>query len=124
MGRYITGDIEHKFWFGVQSSDDANFFGVDGTEPSYLNYYFNKDNLKDINKGVKNCVKELGKYRNLLNKLFKKEVGYTNEDLAKYLKVDLNKVKPLLILFARLDLGLKIQKCVKETGSCEFEAEC
>ena len=30
MGRYYNGDIEGKFWFGVQSSDDADFFGVDG----------------------------------------------------------------------------------------------
>ena len=28
MGRYYTGDIEGKFWFAVQSSDDADFFGL------------------------------------------------------------------------------------------------
>jgi len=28
MGRYYNGDIEGKFWFAVQSSDDADFFGV------------------------------------------------------------------------------------------------
>jgi hypothetical protein len=28
MGRYYHGDIEGKFMFGVQSSDDADFFGV------------------------------------------------------------------------------------------------
>jgi len=28
MGRYYTGDIEGKFWFGTQSSDDATHFGV------------------------------------------------------------------------------------------------
>jgi hypothetical protein len=27
MGRYYTGDIEGKFWFAIQSSDDASFFG-------------------------------------------------------------------------------------------------
>ena len=27
MGRYYTGDIEGKFWFGVQDSDDACHFG-------------------------------------------------------------------------------------------------
>lgn len=25
MGRYYNGDIEGKFWFGVQSSNDADF---------------------------------------------------------------------------------------------------
>jgi len=29
MGRYYTGDIGGKFWFGTQSSDDATHFGVD-----------------------------------------------------------------------------------------------
>ena len=28
MGRFYTGDIEGKFWFGTQSSDDATHFGV------------------------------------------------------------------------------------------------
>ena len=29
MGRYYNGDIEGKFWFAVQSSDDADFFSID-----------------------------------------------------------------------------------------------
>jgi len=33
MGRYYEGDIRGKFWFSVQSSDDASSFGV---EPEYL----------------------------------------------------------------------------------------
>ena len=36
MGRYYEGDIEGKFWFGVQSSDDADFFGCEGRPPSVL----------------------------------------------------------------------------------------
>jgi hypothetical protein len=28
MGRYYQGDIEGKFWFGCQSSDDGEFFGA------------------------------------------------------------------------------------------------
>ena len=30
MGRYYSGDIEGKFWFAIQSSDDADYFGVEG----------------------------------------------------------------------------------------------
>jgi len=33
------------------------------------------------------------------------------------------KIKELLTWYARLDLGLKIQKCVKEQGNCSFNAE-
>lgn len=29
MGRFYSGDIQGKFWFGVQDSDDADFFGVE-----------------------------------------------------------------------------------------------
>ena len=30
MGRFYNGDIEGKFWFGVQESNDADHFGVEG----------------------------------------------------------------------------------------------
>jgi hypothetical protein len=45
MGRYYTGDIEGKFMFGVQSSDDANFFGVEGESRSLDYYYSEEDTL-------------------------------------------------------------------------------
>ena len=32
MGRYYHGDIQGKFWFGVQSSSDASHFGVEPTQ--------------------------------------------------------------------------------------------
>ena len=28
MGRHYDGDIEGKFWFAVQSSDDGEYFGA------------------------------------------------------------------------------------------------
>jgi hypothetical protein len=34
MGRHYSGDIEGKFWFGVQSSDDASLFGGETSEPN------------------------------------------------------------------------------------------
>ena len=30
MGRYYSGDIEGKFWFGIQDSNDPDFFGKKG----------------------------------------------------------------------------------------------
>lgn len=55
MGRYYTGDIEGKFWFAVQSSDDADFFGVEGNEPSEIEYCYEEDNLPDVKEGVEKC---------------------------------------------------------------------
>ena len=40
MGRYYSGDIEGKFWFAVQSSDDADFFVATGEHSNYFDYYF------------------------------------------------------------------------------------
>ena len=54
MGRYYTGDIEGKFWFGVQDSTDADYFGVQG-EPRFYHYYFDTDDLPKIKEGIKKC---------------------------------------------------------------------
>jgi hypothetical protein len=29
MGRYYSGEISGKFWFGIQDSNDADYFGVE-----------------------------------------------------------------------------------------------
>ena len=71
MGRYYSGDIEGKFWFTIQDSNDADFFGVIGEEPNYLTYYFDKSNLPDIKKGIAKCEKALGKYGKEIKKFFK-----------------------------------------------------
>jgi len=123
MGRYFSGDIEGKFWFAVQASDAADRFGVTGTSPNYLNYYFNTNNLQSIRDEIGVILKNLGEYRNKLDEFFDKKCYYNNKELQEYLKVDENKLRYLLSEYADLHLGEKILKCVEENGSCEFEAE-
>ena len=48
MGRYYSGDIEGKFWFALQSSNCADRFGREGQTPSYLDYYFDIDDLPEV----------------------------------------------------------------------------
>ena len=36
MGRWCSGNIDHKFWFAVQDSDAADRFGVTGYQPEEL----------------------------------------------------------------------------------------
>ena len=48
MGRYINVDINRKLWFAVQSSDAADRFGVTGNKPEELYYYFDTENLEEI----------------------------------------------------------------------------
>ena len=123
MGRFYSGDINGKFWFAVQSSNDADFFGGRHCEPSYIEYYFSGDDLPTIEKGIKECLKMLGKYKKKLDNFFKNCEGYTDEMIVKSLNINSNKVRGLLEWYARLDLGEKILKSVKNTGSCTFEAE-
>lgn len=123
MGRYYSGDIEGKFWLGIQSSDDADFFGVIGNEPNCLEYYYCKANLPDVKKGIKKCKKAIGKNLKKLDDFFDKNSYYSDEMLSKETGISLDKLEDLLRWYARLELGMKIEKCIKEQGECSFEAE-
>ena len=125
MGRYYNGDIEGKFWFGVQSSNDGDFFGSKGEEPNtFLNYHFTKDeHLKDIKKGIKECEKELGTWKEKLDKFFKDNNGYNDKMIEDQLGLKEEKSRELLEWYARLELGNQILECVMKQGDCSFEAE-
>lgn len=123
MGRYYSGDIEGKFWFGVQSSTAADRFGVTASDPNYVTYYFEKENEEEIKNELALIKKNLGKYKQKLDKFFDNCKGYTHEELDTYLKVEPEKRSYLLSEYADLLLGEKILKCIQETGSCTFDAE-
>ena len=124
MGRYYSGDIEGKFWFAVQSSDDASFFGGSESEPNYILYYFDMENDFDsVMSGIFNCYGELGEYKEKLDKFWEKQSAYNDEMLVEHLGVSEKKVRELLSWYARLELGEKIWKCLEESDYCEFEAE-
>lgn len=124
MGRYYNGDIEGKFWFGVQSSTDADFFGVSHTEPNYVEYFYEKeDDMEGVKEGIAKCLVELGTYTDRLDKFFDSVNSYNDEQLMEELGVNKDKVRDLLEWYARLKLGMKILKCLEETGTCEFQAE-
>ena len=120
MGRYYNGDIEGKFWFAVQSSTDADFFGVTGTEPNYLDYYFSTDNLDSIKEGITQCENALGNWRSKLDKFFKENNGYNEDMLEEQIGLKKDKAKDVLQWYARLDLGTKILKCVEKNEDCSF----
>ena len=120
MGRYYAGDIEGKFWFGIQASDDADFFGGEHLEPQSINYYFGKEHLPEIEKGIKECLKALGQYKNRISDYFDGKKTYQDKKMAKELKVGIKKFNQLLGWYARWELGEKIKKCVEKKGSCEF----
>ena len=124
MGRYYNGDIEGKFWFAVQSSDSANRFGQQGYEPNFLNYDFDKtEHLEGVCEEIAVIEKDLGDNKAKLDKFFKENNGYNDEMLIKA-GFPKDNIKHLLSDYADLALGIKIRDCLKENGSCSFEAEC
>ena len=128
MGRYYDGDIEGKFWFGVQSSDDAEFFGARELEPLYVTYIV--EDIAEVDKGLDMCILALGINKKRLDEFFDScEHGYNDEMIIKWYKdkhkltIDEGFVMKMLTWYARLDLGEKIKKCMVDKGFCEFRAE-
>ena len=138
MGRYYSGDIEGKFWFGVQSSADGTFFGGkhdyidsegevvedgDDEEACEIYYHFDKEDLKEVHEKIQECLNALGEYHEKLEQFFEEHNGYNDDKLASYLEVSVEKTRQLLEWYARLGLGLKIENCISEKGECNFQAE-
>ncbi len=122
MGRYYNGEgIEGKFWVGVQDSDDASFFGGEVVEPQILKYHFDMNDLESIKEGIKKCNAELGENKEKIDQFFEEKATYNDIELGEYLEVENS--SSLLEWYARLELGEKILKCVKEQDYCDFEAE-
>jgi len=121
MGRYYDGDIDGKFWFAVQSSNDADYFGVEGRYYE-LEYYFNEDNLPDIKKGITDCEETLGCMKELLDLFFEHNNSYTDKMIAEAFYIEVESVKHYLLWYARLRLGKKILECVEANKDCSFTA--
>ena len=130
MGRYYQGDIEGKFWFAVQSSDDADFFGVEGYQPAHLEYEFYEEHKPSVRTGLETCLKELGDAKSHLDEFFKANDSYSDVRLMEYLNKHCDTrytekdVKNILQWYARYELGTKILGSITEQGQCVFEAEC
>lgn len=127
MGRYYSGDIEGKFAFGTQSSDAADRFGVTGQTPNFLEYYFDKDNLEELEKELKNIEDAFGEHKTALKIYFDL---YKTEDDAPLSFYSYLKEGGLPELtdhqhseYYDYALGRKILDCIQETGSCSFDAE-
>ena len=58
MGRYYEGDIDGKFWFAIQSSDDGEFFGAEEQDSNWIDYYVDKEVFEEVN-GIAKCKKAL-----------------------------------------------------------------
>jgi hypothetical protein len=118
MGRYYNGDIEGKFWFGVQSSNSADRFGVTGHVPEYIEYQFNEEDKAGVEAELKKIENALGDQLEKLDAFFEKHTSYRDEMLAEN-GISVSKLGD----YADYRLGKKILKCLEEKGYCEFTAE-
>ena len=123
MGRFYSGDIEGKFWFGIQSSTSADRFGVEHSQPNYVNYYFDKIDLEGVQEELAYIEENLGKDLKLLKEFFKEPTPYNDEAIAKLLNTSVELARKKLQEFADYLLGKQIEACIMEEGSCQFEAE-
>jgi hypothetical protein len=122
MGRYYDGDIEGKFMFGRQSSDDADFFGQSGT-PEFINYYFKKEDISTVRERLLECLKILGNAKPKIDKFFKKNDSFNNQMFEEEFGWDVEKTNNNLEWYARFELGKKIYKHLKDNDYCSFQAE-
>lgn len=122
IGRYITGDIEHKFWFGVQSSGAADRFGRTGYEPNYIQYYFGKYDLPAVVTELSNIELAIGtENMKALDAFFASVDGYNDEILAEAGVLDIWNTHQSD--YADYSLGLKIRDWLLDHDYCAFDAE-
>lgn len=128
MGRYYSGDISGKFWFAVQSSDAADRFGVTGSEPNYITYYYTREDLPGVIEELVNIKFSLGDYFDKFKTFFEEKSYYNDEELMEYLGLENTnenkaKYKKMLSDYADHGLGMKIKKHLEEFNDCTFDAE-
>ena len=131
MGRYYSGDIEGKFWFAVQDSDDASFFGgadedeLDEETGDVIGIHFNffEGDKEDIKAGIQECEDQLGSWLPKLDEFFEKAISYNYQILAKAIGADESDAREMVVWYARLGLGKQILESVEKIGQCCFSAE-
>jgi hypothetical protein len=123
MGRYYSGDIEGKFWFGVQSSDAADRFGVEGVPPeTELVYSYDEDDLPSVEEEIASIISTIGEDNiSKLDAFFDVVNGYNDAILKEHGISDI--FEKHISDYADLCLGIKIRDCIKEQGDCSFNAE-
>ena len=136
MGRYYDGDISGKFWFGIQSSNAADRFGVTGEvdedmEELYggdcpLGYSFDEENLSSVTNEIKKIENNLGVTKELLDNFFKENSTYDSDDIEELFNknnIEFTDVDFILSDYADLRLGYQIKECLEKNGYCSFEAD-
>ena len=130
MGRNYWGDIEGKFWFGIQSSDDPSYFkepcsieeDEDGEETSLV-YSFDETDVELLEEVIDEIVNELGDSKEKLDRFLDLRDSSGDDLISKETGILASDIKPILTLYARMKLGNQILDCIRKNGQCIFECE-
>ena len=84
-----------------------------------------------MKEGIKECLKELGNWKERLDQFFEQTRGYNDDMIIKYWKekhdevINADAIRRQLEWYARLSLGRKIQKFFEDNPErdCYFTAE-
>ena len=146
MGRHYDGDIEGKFWFGVQDSSDAEYFGAeditelqvtedgdDDYHTGFTDYLIPFTSLEIVKDAIELCKRELTGNYLIIDEFFTEHAsnGYNDEMLIKYYKdtrgIVINEafLRSQMQIYARLGLGMQILIYFNENPGkdCNFTAE-
>lgn len=121
MGRYYGGDIEGKFWFGVQSSDIGESFGAVEQEPYEIEYVVYREHLNKTNQRMAELETILGEFKQKLDVLFEERDGY-NDTILIERGIDPKYISP----YADWFFGKKILDFFEknpDADECNFTAE-
>ena len=125
MGRNYWGDIEGKFWFGIQSSDDPFYFkepcsieeDEDGEETSLV-YSFDETDVEVLEEVIDEIVNELGDSKEKLDRFLDLRDSSGDDLISKETGILASDIKPILTLYARMKLGNQILDCIRKNGRC------
>ena len=121
MGRYYSGDIEGKFWFGVQPSNVAESFGAVEQEQYCIDYVIYRKHLDKTHKRMAQLVAEMGDTKQKLDDFFSKNDGY-NDQILEENGIDFKYIP----MYADWNFGKNILDFFEQNPDsdyCEFSAE-
>ena len=100
----------------MQSSNCADRFGYQGEPPNYLEYYFDEEELPEVEAEIKRIEDAIDVDK--VKACFEGTDFYNDEWLKKHSVTD-HEVSE----YADLLMGRRIRDCIKEDGQCSFTAE-
>ena len=121
MGRYYSGDIEGKFWFGLQSSTAPERFCAEEQSWQVINYYIDRDDLPKIKEEIEKIEND-PEVKKIID-LYKNDenFGFSDENIEKHAIT-----KKAMEDYADLLLGKQIYDYFDfdpERHGCEINAE-